>query len=490
MEGQLSSHPLAELIREIIDSELSGVLRLSHEAAKVAVYFDSGNPVYAASNLRAHRLREILKRKNITSPKLKSSPPAATDEELAQTLVASGDLKTEELQKIRALQASDVLRTALLWTDGAWQLQQQVRIPAEMRLLLDVDRLLLETARHLPFPFVKARVDFPHAGYSLGANPASAKLLPAESFVLTRAQSVGDVFRLSDISANGLSEEDHLRSVYALSLSGILHRTDGKSALNIGRPDKPKPRPKAESSKQKPAKAAVEATNVAAFLARIKNARDYYDILDIARVATGDEIKDAYHRIARQYHPDRFHQEDAGLRAEISSAFARIAHAYEVLNDEGQRNVYDKKRAPQAAGHVASKTEPTKDRGSPGVKQEEGRAEISFRRGMAALEQHQFDEAAQLLGEAASLEPRQARYRAHYGRALTFRADSRRVAETELQAALAIEPNNSSFRVMLAELYQRVGLRRRAENEAARALVSDPGNLAARTLLSNLQNKR
>src|SRR6476469_9388591 len=87
MEGQLSRHPLAELIREIIDSELSGALRLSREAAKVAVYFDSGQPIFAASNLRAHRLSEILKRQQIKSAHLENAPAAATDEELSQTLI-------------------------------------------------------------------------------------------------------------------------------------------------------------------------------------------------------------------------------------------------------------------------------------------------------------------------------------------------------------------------------------------------------------------
>jgi len=59
---------------------------------------------------------------------------------------------------------------------------------------------------------------------------------------------------------------------------------------------------------------------------------------------------------------------------------------------------------------------------------------------------------------------------------------SRRTAETQLQAALALEPDNASFRVMLAELYQLLGLRRRAESEAARALVADPENDDAREL--------
>lgn len=492
MEGQLSRHPLAELIREIIDSELSGALRLSREAAKVAVYFDSGQPIYAASNLRAQRLREILKRKNIASARVENCPATATDEELAHTLIASGDLNLEELHKVRAGQTSDVLRTALLWTDGDWQFNQKVRIPAEMRVSLDIDRLLLESARHLPFPFVKTRAEDANAGYALGANSASINLLPAESFVLSRAESAGDVFKLSDILANGLSEEDFLRGMYALSLSGILHRTDWDFALKIRRPDKGKPGRAAESAtaKEKSATAGVESTDVDAFLTRMKTARDYYDVLDVSRIATGDEIKDAYHKLARQYHPDRFHQVDAGLRAEIGSAFARLAQAYEVLSDPGQRSTYDNKRGPQSVGRAITKPEPKRESSASAGKKEDSRAAISFRRGMEALAQNQFDEAARLLGEAATLEPREACYRAHYGRALTFRANSRRIAESELQAALAIEPKNSSFRVMLAELYQRVGLRRRAETEAARALADDPNNQTARELLSILKNKQ
>jgi curved DNA-binding protein CbpA len=487
MEGQLSRHPLAELIREIIDSGLSGALRLSREAAKVAVYFDAGQPIYAASNLRAHRLREILKR-NISSRQLKNCPATVTDQELAETLTASGDLQPEELQKARAGQSLDVLRTALLWTEGDWQFHQKVRIPPEMRVTLDVDRLLLETARHLPFPFVKARVEDVNAGYSLGSNSNSVKLLPAESFVLSRAESAGEFFKLSDISANGLSEEDCLRGVYALSLSGIIHCTDWDFAFSLRRPDKAKPTRTAEPAPEKPATAKLETTDIDAFLERMKTAGDYYDVLDVTRVATGDEIKNAYHKLAREYHPDRFHQSDTDLRAEIGSAFARIAQAYEVLSDSDQRAVYDKRQGPMSKGAVTAKPERVKESNTAAKK--DSRAKLSFRRGMEALEQDKFDEAARLLAEAASLEPREARYRAQFGRALTFLPNSRRIAESELQAAVAMEPNNSAFRVMLAELYQRVGLRRRAETEAARALSNDPNNQAARALLSNLKNKR
>jgi len=43
--------------------------------------------------------------------------------------------------------------------------------------------------------------------------------------------------------------------------------------------------------------------------------------------------------------------------------------------------------------------------------------------------------------------------------------------------------------LMLAELYQRIGLRKRAEHEALRALSADPANKSARELLSSLASK-
>jgi predicted Zn-dependent protease len=58
-----------------------------------------------------------------------------------------------------------------------------------------------------------------------------------------------------------------------------------------------------------------------------------------------------------------------------------------------------------------------------------------------------------------------------------------------LQAALSLEPENTSYRVMLAELYKQLGLQRRAEGELKRALAGDPANKAAHSLLLSLRSK-
>jgi len=116
------------------------------------------------------------------------------------------------------------------------------------------------------------------------------------------------------------------------------------------------------------------------------------------------------------------------------------------------------------------------------------RAEASFQQGLAALQRNQRDQAIRLLAKAAMLAPREARYRAKYGHALIGETNARRVAESELQAAISLEPNNASHRVMLAEFYQAMGLRRRAQGEVERALATDPKNEAARALLTSLRN--
>ena len=115
------------------------------------------------------------------------------------------------------------------------------------------------------------------------------------------------------------------------------------------------------------------------------------------------------------------------------------------------------------------------------------RAEISFQTGLNLLNQNRREEATRFLAEAATLEPRKALYRAHCGHVLIGQANTRRIAEVELQAALALEPENSSYRAMLGELYKALGLRRRAEGELQRALSADPKNETARLLLASLK---
>lgn len=64
--------------------------------------------------------------------------------------------------------------------------------------------------------------------------------------------------------------------------------------------------------------------------------RDYYEVLGVERNATDEEIKNAYRKLAREYHPDRNPGND-----EAGEKFKEIQQAYEVLRDKQKRTQYD-----------------------------------------------------------------------------------------------------------------------------------------------------
>jgi len=63
----------------------------------------------------------------------------------------------------------------------------------------------------------------------------------------------------------------------------------------------------------------------------------YYDVLDLDRDATTEEIKDAYYELARRHHPDVASQD-----AEVTQRFALVSEAYRVLSDPQRRRQYDR----------------------------------------------------------------------------------------------------------------------------------------------------
>lgn len=80
--------------------------------------------------------------------------------------------------------------------------------------------------------------------------------------------------------------------------------------------------------------------------------KDYYKIMGLDEKATPEEIKKAYKKLARQFHPDVSKEKNAEAR------FKEVGEAYEVLKDPDKRREYDQLRAMGAMGRNGQFTPP------------------------------------------------------------------------------------------------------------------------------------
>ncbi len=506
MNGKLSDQPLAELIREIGSKLLSGALRLERELARTVVYFEKGRVVFAASNIRTLRLREYMKKRDLISEaEFDGLNNPGADMTLALSLRDKGKLSQKDLDSLVLSLVADVLRVPLLWTDGTWEFDERARLNDPLRVNLNPSGLLKEAARRLPLTFVSLRFRNPSETITRSTNSAGAdNFQPGESFILSRLDQPTKLEEL--VAVSGLRELDAYRAIYGLALGGFIEREYWQNAF---RTEKPK-----TGAAAPPASARETATNVkpesvdrwakvtetssedslGEFLERLRAAANHYEVLDVEWKAGVNEIKEAYYALARRYHPDRFHlKSGTRLHEQISSAFARITQAYETLVDANARAAYDTtiersrkfaESAPQSSQPIAGTDEllefdPTES--------DSGQAERYFREGFGALQQGQINVAINQLAAASRLNPQEPRYRAYYGRALAGNEKSRRLAESEIQTAVRLEPANVLYRTMLAELYFDLRFHRRAQAELDRALDLNPNDANALRLLRKLK---
>lgn len=518
MQGQLSDHPLGELIHEISTGNLSGVVRVERERVKAAVYTDAGRIVLVSSNLRAARFIECLRRWNALDPagwhkteSLLASPAAETDAGFVEMLIGQGVLPAATARELQARQAEEVVRPLLLWRDGIWKFDARVRLSEENRVAIDDRRLLMEAARTTPDDVIFKRFPDPAEMISRQVGGESGVgMLPAEAFLLSRVDAPVAISELLQIS--GLPPADTRSALYALVLGGLLARArplraftpeavarqrDAQTAAKSGISNA------GSDEKRRPLVEETDEEKMKALFARGK-AGNHYAVLGVSHSAPLDRIKAAYYTLAKRFHPDIFNREQTApeLRARIEAAFAIIATAYETLKTSDSRAKYDLQllgqnppapiAAPPPADAPATEPRQNTNRSATIPSQQEVapayRAEARFQEALRAEKANNPVLALARFAEAARLAPQEGRYRAYYGRALASDRNKRRQAESELLAAVGLSTGDATFRIMLAEFYRDVGLRRRAIGEIERALEMQPGNARAQQLHKELQH--
>ncbi|XP_065857003.1 uncharacterized protein [Euphorbia lathyris] len=67
----------------------------------------------------------------------------------------------------------------------------------------------------------------------------------------------------------------------------------------------------------------------------------YYSVLEVTSDSSAHDIKQAYHRLAMKWHPDRWTRSPSHVLSDAKSKFQQIQQAYSVLSDQKKRTLYD-----------------------------------------------------------------------------------------------------------------------------------------------------
>lgn len=253
----------------------------------------------------------------------------------------------------------------------------------------------------------------------------------------------------------------------------------------------------------------------------------YYHILGVPTDADERQIKRAYHRLARELHPDKAASPEQAREAE--QRFAIISKAYNVLKDPGLRKEYDAKRSSGGSGNGAESPRPrtptqsvmksaaksaspqagdggaeaTRTQSSVGAHEvrttkadtaglSAHRATIAqkaFAKGVQLVKRKDYYRAIEFFEAAINNNPNEAPYHAYLSMALVNAKRSASKAIDAAERAIELDAYNIDYKLNLAQIYDMIGSKSHAIKVYEDILRWDEKNQVAAQMLRELKKK-
>lgn len=212
--------------------------------------------------------------------------------------------------------------------------------------------------------------------------------------------------------------------------------------------------------------------------------RNHFELLGVPRDATESQVREAYFRLAKRFHPDGQHEAHLGAtRDALEAIFRRLGEAYEVLRNPRIRVVYERNLAKTPV------PPPPSDASGPLTEAFEA-PDAAVARAAESFAAERYWEVIQILEKAV---PRADGALKQRGRVLLARAYARtpdwaKQAEELLLAAVQQDPSHVEAHFHLGVIYRSQGLRGRAAKSFRRVLELAPGHPDAQRFASELQD--
>ena len=463
---------------ELHQQKRSGVLRISHGTMKKQLVILSGNVAAAESNQPEEHLAQVLYRMRLltridmaTVTKWMKAGKPTEEAVLATEKLDAGALQKGALEQAVCVTASLLLQTALQMRfylgEGLVRRNINLGIPIPELIVLSARRAAAE--RWLPVSLTKFQGRVQPAGNESGLR-WNLPLDPTEAYAFSIVRdSVAVSDFLARLPSGSVDPQEHL---FRLLLLGLLEREQ-------------EPVPATE-----PAQETVQAdqldTRVTEMLQRFEIA-NHYEILGLPVDTSEDQIKSAYHDLAKEFHPDRFQSKDhtVAFRTKVEKLFTYVTGAYETLNDTAARATYDQTRLREE-----SSVETTLKARAGAKIDNERMAEGLFKAARLSYSNRDYEQAVMQLNECVWLRPEVSRYQYYLGLAQAEIPRLRKEAEHHFLKAIELDPSENRSRLALARVYIAALLPRRAESQLEAVLQWDSKSQEAQQLLHQLKTQR
>jgi tetratricopeptide (TPR) repeat protein len=546
--------PLFKMMRNVYVGAKSGHLHFTHGTERRSFYFVRGLILYGTSDVEGEHLGNTLVRYGLMSQEdlERATPSVLRDRKrLGQVMQELGILAKPGLDEAIALHVRDLLFTVLDRGVVSFGFEEMPEDDTQAGLVAQIrpGQMILEAARRLQAPQVMKQVlgdlDRP---LSMSSHPLlgvqKLTLSPIDGFLLSRIDGVMSAREIFQITP--LPEEDVERSLFALLCTGTVeyvprtatwrarvaaqaaqrgeaptasplppHASPPPGPAPVSGPPAQTPTSKSDAARslkeeadREEARRTVEARRreiLEAF--ESLQGRDHFEVLGIERKANEHEVKEAYFRLARRFHPDTpLDPALQDMRGKRENVFLRLGAAYETLRNPQSRAQYERMveprspRRPQMPDPPAAPP-PVSRPPAPGPAPEsspQAAAEMQERQRRAAqnalpnamqlLREEKYWDAIQVLEPALHFLEGPLRLKASVllARAYVKNPNWLRQAESTLREVLREKPDLAEAHVVLGQVYRATNLRSRALASYRKALELDPRNEEAHAEIAAL----
>ena len=341
---------LASIFFKIHRFKESGSLHLQKEKVKKTILFEEGMPVQTQSNLLAETLsRMLLSRGALNQQQLEDTRLIAKQRGKlhGQVLTDLGLITPKGLEETLAFQHEERLLNAFAWNEGRFLFVRGNPLKdGDARRQVEFPRVYMNgVLERMSFEVIRDRMA-PMAKFHVGWDPEPAE--PLAAFALETEQRlmlshVDGEKTLKQLLKESAQPDHLLRLVYGLAVAGSLVMAEklSKAELDATRAMRNEIRG-AKDVEQAPE--IDEEFNLVEAIAKkytSLHTDNYFELLEVKEDATTKDIRGAYMRLCKLYHPEKVGPVvDGASRERVEEIYVRITTAYEVLSDEDDREEY------------------------------------------------------------------------------------------------------------------------------------------------------